>query len=71
MGEDEEASKLFKQALMENLKVDDFTWLGTIVLLKEIYMVSDGLQVRNLGAWNSMLVACAQHGHVHVATNRD
>ncbi|KAF5181581.1 Pentatricopeptide repeat, partial [Thalictrum thalictroides] len=106
MGEDEEALKLFKQALMEDLEVNDFTFssvvrvCGNSTLLelgKQIhglcyktsfdsssfvgsslislyskcgviegaYMVFDELQVRNLGAWNSMLIACAQHGHVH------
>lgn len=105
MGEDHEALKLFKQALMEELEVNDFTFSSVIrvcanstlfELGKQIhglccktgfdsssfvgsslvslyskcgviegaYLVFDEIPVRNLGAWNSMLIACAQHGHM-------
>ncbi|KAL5744033.1 hypothetical protein ACOSQ2_027149 [Xanthoceras sorbifolium] len=103
-GEDEEALRLFKQALCADLKVNDFTFssvlrvCGTSTLLelgKQIhglcvktnfdlssfvgsalislyskcgiieaaYQVFDEVRVRNLGTWNAMLIACAQHAH--------
>ncbi|KAM3305338.1 putative pentatricopeptide repeat-containing protein [Capsicum chacoense] len=32
-------------------------------LVENAYRVFDGVPVRNLGMWNAMLIACAQHGH--------
>ncbi|KAM3342471.1 putative pentatricopeptide repeat-containing protein [Capsicum galapagoense] len=32
-------------------------------LVENAYHVFDGVPVRNLGMWNAMLIACAQHGH--------
>ncbi|KAL5709434.1 putative pentatricopeptide repeat-containing protein [Ranunculus cassubicifolius] len=104
MGEGEEALVLFKEALMQELEVNDFTFssvlrvCGNSTLLElgkqvqglcyktsfdsssfvgsslvSLYskcgdfegarLVFDEIRVRNLGAWNSMLIACAQHGH--------
>ncbi|XP_043692100.1 putative pentatricopeptide repeat-containing protein At5g52630 [Telopea speciosissima] len=108
LGEDEEALKLFKQALMEDLGVNDFTFssiirvcgnstlleLGKLIhglclkmsfdsssfvgsslislyskcgVIEEAYRVFDEIAVRNLGMWNSMLIACAQHSHTQKA----
>lgn len=107
-GEAEEALMLFKQALVENLDVNDFTFssvvrvCGSSTLLelgKQIhglcfktsfnsssfvgsslvslyskcgviegsYRVFDEIPVRNLGMWNAMLIACAQHVHTNKA----
>uniref|UniRef100_A0A2N9IZ22 DYW domain-containing protein n=1 Tax=Fagus sylvatica TaxID=28930 RepID=A0A2N9IZ22_FAGSY len=104
LGEDEEALRLFKQALFVNLDVNDFTFTSVIrvcgnstllQLGKQIhglcfktsfdssafvgsslvslyskcgdiegaYRVFDDIPVRNLGMWNAMLIACAQHAH--------
>ncbi|CAK9165080.1 unnamed protein product [Ilex paraguariensis] len=104
MGEDEEALRLFKQALVQDLEVNDFTFssvirvCGNSTLLelgKQIhglclkmsynsmsfvgsslislyskcgviegaYLVFDEVPIRNLGMWNAMLIACAQHAH--------
>ncbi|PHT50729.1 putative pentatricopeptide repeat-containing protein [Capsicum baccatum] len=32
-------------------------------LVENAYRVFDAVPVRNLGMWNAMLIACAQHGH--------
>ncbi|KAF6148452.1 hypothetical protein GIB67_038807 [Kingdonia uniflora] len=105
MGEDEEALRLFKEVLEEELEVNDFTFSSVIrvcgnstlfELGKQIhglclktsfdsssfvgsslvslyskcgviegaYRVFEEIPVRNLGAWNSMLIACSQHGHI-------
>lgn len=104
LGEDEEALRLFKEALFENLDVNDFTFssvvrvCGNSTLLelgKQIHglcsktsfdsssfvgsslislyskcgviegacRVFDEVPIRNLGMWNAMLIACAQHAH--------
>ncbi|KAL5573008.1 hypothetical protein UlMin_022605 [Ulmus minor] len=104
LGEDEEALRLFKLALAENLDVNDFTFssvvrvCGNSTLLelgKQIhglcfktcfdsscfvgsslvslyskcgviegaYKVFDEIPLKNLGMWNAMLIACAQHAH--------
>lgn len=103
-GDDEEALKLFKDALAAELDVNDFTFssvirvCGHLTLLElgsqihglciktsfdsssfvgsslislyskcgvveESCRVFDELKERNLGAWNSILIAFAQHGH--------
>ncbi|KAI3956015.1 hypothetical protein MKW92_046818 [Papaver armeniacum] len=108
LGENEEALRLFKQALSEHLEVNDFTFTSVIrvcatLTLFELgrqihglcfktsfdsssfvgsslislyskcgvvegaYMVFDELPVKNLGAWNSMMMACAQHSQVQKA----
>ncbi|XAR69448.1 hypothetical protein NMG60_11001028 [Bertholletia excelsa] len=108
LGEDEEALKLFKQALLEDLNVNDFTFssvirvCGNSTLLelgKQIqglclktsydsssfvgsslismyskcgviegaYHVFNEIPVKNLGMWNAMLIACAQHAHTKKA----
>ncbi|CAL8169798.1 unnamed protein product [Prunus armeniaca] len=108
VGEDEEALRLFKQALVQNLDVNDFTFssvirvCGNSTLLelgKQIhglcfktnfnlssfvgsslvslyskcgviegaYRVFDEIPVKNLGMWNAMLIACAQHVHTDKA----
>lgn len=108
LGEDEEALRLFKQALIEELDVNDFTFSSVIrvcgnstflELGKQIhglclkmsydslsfvgsslislyskcgvidgaYRVFDEILVKNLGMWNSMLIACAQHSHTNNA----
>ena len=110
MGEDEEALRLFKQALIEDLDVNDFTFssvvrvCGNSTLLKlgkqihglclkmsydsssfvgsslismyskcgvieDAYLVFHEIPIRNLGMWNSMLIACAQHAHTEKAFN--
>ncbi|XP_057982152.1 putative pentatricopeptide repeat-containing protein At5g52630 [Malania oleifera] len=104
MGEDEEALSLFKQALTEELDVNDFTFSSVIRVcgnstilelgkqmhglcfktsfnsssfvgsslvslyskcgvIEGAYRIFDEIPVRNLGLWNAMLVACAQHAH--------
>uniref|UniRef100_A0A1D1Z8E2 Putative pentatricopeptide repeat-containing protein At5g52630 n=1 Tax=Anthurium amnicola TaxID=1678845 RepID=A0A1D1Z8E2_9ARAE len=35
--------------------------------VEQAYRVFDDMPVRNLGAWNAMLIACAQHGHTQDA----
>ncbi|KAF3442570.1 hypothetical protein FNV43_RR16486 [Rhamnella rubrinervis] len=108
LGEDEEALRLFKQALAESLEVNDFTFssvirvCGNSTLLelgKQIhglcfktsfdsssfvgsslvslyskcgviegaYGVFNEIPVKNLGMWNAMLIACAQHAHTDKA----
>lgn len=108
MGEDEEALRLFKLALTENLEVNDFTFssvirvCGNSTLLelgKQIhglcfktsfnsssfvgsslislyskcgviegaYGVFGEIPIKNLGMWNAMLIACAQHAHTDKA----
>ncbi|XXG48585.1 hypothetical protein AAC387_Pa02g2989 [Persea americana] len=108
MGQDEEALRLFQQALAAELDVNDFTFssvlrvcghltlleLGSQVhclcvktsfdsssfvcsslislyskcgVVEEAYRVFDEMPERNLGAWNSMLIACAQHGRTQRA----
>uniref|UniRef100_A0A5B7BFF3 DYW domain-containing protein n=1 Tax=Davidia involucrata TaxID=16924 RepID=A0A5B7BFF3_DAVIN len=108
LGEDEEALRLFKQALWEDLDVNDFTFssvirvCGSSTLLelgKQIhglclkmsydsssfvgsslislyskcgviegaYRVFDETPIKNLGMWNAMLIACAQHAHTGTA----
>ncbi|XP_058207698.1 putative pentatricopeptide repeat-containing protein At5g52630 [Rhododendron vialii] len=108
LGEDEEALRLFKQALWEGLDVNDFTFssvirvCGNSTLLelgKQIhglclktsydsssfvgsslvalyskcgviegaYQVFEEIPERNLGMWNAMLIACAQHAHIEKA----
>ncbi|KDP26017.1 hypothetical protein JCGZ_21050 [Jatropha curcas] len=104
LGEDENALKLFKEALLEDLSVNDFTFSSVIrvcgnstllelgrqihgLCLKTSYdsssfvgsslislyskcgvieaasRVFNEAPIRNLGMWNSMLIACAQHAH--------
>ncbi|XP_022154249.1 putative pentatricopeptide repeat-containing protein At5g52630, partial [Momordica charantia] len=104
MDESVEALTLFKQALVENVDVNDFTFSSVIrvcssstllELGKQIhglclktsfdsssfvgsslislyskcgviegaYQVFEEIPIRNLGMWNSMLIACAQHAH--------
>ncbi|GAV57288.1 PPR domain-containing protein/MatE domain-containing protein [Cephalotus follicularis] len=108
LGEDEEALKLFKQSLYEDLDVNDFTFTsvirvcGNATLLelgKQIhglclkmsfdsssfvgsslvslysksgviegaYRVFEEIPIRNIGLWNAMLFACAQHAHTEKA----
>ncbi|XP_061989017.1 putative pentatricopeptide repeat-containing protein At5g52630 [Rosa rugosa] len=105
-GEAEEALVLFKQALLEDLDVNDFTFssvvrvCGSSTLLElgrqihglcfktsfnsssfvgsslvslyskcgvieGAYRVFDEIPVKNLGMWNAMLIACAQHVHTN------
>ncbi|KAK9289437.1 hypothetical protein L1049_007592 [Liquidambar formosana] len=104
LGEGEEALRLFKQALLEDLNVNDFTFSSVIRvcgnstllelgkqihglclktsfdsssfvgsslvslyskcgLIKGAYRAFDEVLIRNLGMWNAMLIACAQHAH--------
>ncbi|KAI9080778.1 hypothetical protein K1719_037291 [Acacia pycnantha] len=106
MCEDDEALRLFKQALLEDVEVNDFTLssvlrvCGSSTLLelgKQIhglcfktsfnsssfvgsslislyskcgvvegaYRVFDEITIKNLGMWNAMLIACAQHAHTN------
>ncbi|KAI3961191.1 hypothetical protein MKX01_035777 [Papaver californicum] len=108
LGEDEEALRLFKQALVEHLEVNDFTFTSVIRVcatskllelgrqihglcfkmsfdsssfagsslislyskcgvVEEAYLVFFELPVKNLGAWNSMMMACAHHSQVQKA----
>ncbi|XP_077227307.1 putative pentatricopeptide repeat-containing protein At5g52630 [Tasmannia lanceolata] len=108
LGEDEEALRLFKLALIADLDVNDFTFSSVIRVCGHLTLLELGSQVhclcvktsfdsssfvgsslislyskcgvfdeadrvfeempsRNLGAWNSMLIACAQHGHTQKA----
>ncbi|KAK2995776.1 hypothetical protein RJ640_010752 [Escallonia rubra] len=108
LGEDEEALKLFKRALMEGLDVNDFTFSSVVRIcgnstflelgkqihglclkmsydlssfvgsslvslyskcgtIRGAYQVFDEVPVRNLGMWNAMLIACAQHAHTYRA----
>ncbi|KAM7262477.1 hypothetical protein ACFE04_000160 [Oxalis oulophora] len=110
MGEDEDALSLFKQALYENLDVNDFTFSSVIRVcgnstllelgrqihgfciktyyesstfvgsglislyskcgvVEGAYRVFKEVPVRNLGLWNSMLIACAQHAHTEEVFN--
>ncbi|KAK1578613.1 hypothetical protein Q3G72_031682 [Acer saccharum] len=105
-GEDEEALRLFKQALCTDLKVNDFTFSSVIRVcadstllelgkqmhglcvktnfelssfvgsslislyakcgvIEAAYQVFEEVPVRNLGTWNAMLIACAQHTHTN------
>ncbi|TXG70453.1 hypothetical protein EZV62_005388 [Acer yangbiense] len=105
-GEDEEALRLFKQALCTDLKVNDFTFSSVIRVcadstllelgkqihglcvktnfelssfvgsslislyakcgvIETAYQVFEEVPVRNLGTWNAMLIACAQHAHTN------
>ncbi|PON49242.1 DYW domain containing protein [Parasponia andersonii] len=102
LGEDEEALRLFKQALVENLDVNDFTFSSVVRVcgnstllelgrqihglcfktsydsssfvgsalvslysrcgdIEGAYRVFNEIPVKNLGLWNAMLIACAQH----------
>eukprot|EP00257_Ricinus_communis_P020197 XP_015579374.1 putative pentatricopeptide repeat-containing protein At5g52630 [Ricinus communis] len=104
VGEDEEALRLFKEALLEDLDVNDFIYSSVIrvcgdstllelgrqiqgLCLKTSYdsssfvgsslisfysrcgvveaafKVFDEVSIKNLGMWNAMLIACAQHAH--------
>ncbi|XP_030535788.1 putative pentatricopeptide repeat-containing protein At5g52630 [Rhodamnia argentea] len=104
MGEDEEALVLFKQALLGDLDVNDFTFssvlrvcsnstlleLGKQIhglcfktnfdsssfvgsslislyskcgVIEGAYQVFGEIPVKNLGMWNAMMIACAQHAH--------
>ncbi|KAL3720616.1 hypothetical protein ACJRO7_005435 [Eucalyptus globulus] len=108
MGEDEEALVLFKQALLGDLDVNDFTFssvlrvcsnstlleLGKQIhglcfktnydsssfvgsslislyskcgVIEEAYQVFGEIPVKNLGMWNAMMIACAQHSHTQKA----
>ncbi|GKV25729.1 hypothetical protein SLEP1_g35124 [Rubroshorea leprosula] len=108
LGENEEALRLFRLALYENLDVNDFTFSSVIhvcsnstllELGKQIhglcfktsfdsssfvgsslislyskcgviegaYRIFDEVLVKNLGLWNAMLIACAQHTHTEKA----
>ncbi|KAL0453084.1 UNVERIFIED_CONTAM: putative pentatricopeptide repeat-containing protein [Sesamum latifolium] len=102
MGEDEEALKLFKDAFVEGLEVNDFTFSSVIRvcgnstlfelgkqmhglclklsydetsfvgsalismysksgMIEGAYRVFNEVSDKNLGMWNAMLIACAQH----------
>lgn len=104
VGEDEEALRLFKQALLEDLDVNDFTFSSVIRVCANSTLLELGKQIqglclktsfdssshvgsslislyskcglieggyrvfrevpdKNLGMWNAMLIACAQHAH--------
>jgi len=104
LGENEEALRLFKRAVVEGVDVNDFTFssvihvCGNMTLLelgKQIhglclkksydsssfvgsglvslyskcgiiegaYRVFDEVPIKNVGMWNAMLLACAQHAH--------
>ncbi|CAD5172947.1 unnamed protein product [Musa acuminata subsp. malaccensis] len=39
-------------------------------IVEEAYELFDQMPDRNLGAWNAILIASAQHGHIHVAFHR-
>lgn len=106
LGEDEEALTLFKQALWEDLDVNDFTFSSVVRVcgnstllelgrqihglclkmsydsssfvgsslvsmyskcgvIEGAYQVFDEIPVKNLGMWNAMLIACAQHTHTN------
>lgn len=108
LGEDEEALRLFKLALIKELDVNDFTFSSVIRvcgnstflelgkqihglclkmsydsssfvgsslislyskcgLIEAAYRVFDEIHVKNLGMWNAMLIACAQHAHTDKA----
>ncbi|KAE8683601.1 putative pentatricopeptide repeat-containing protein [Hibiscus syriacus] len=73
-GDFEEALGLFKQALYERLDVNDFTFSSVVqvcanstLLQLGAYRVFDEASVKNLGMWNAMLIACAQHSHTEKA----
>ncbi|KAF4386262.1 hypothetical protein G4B88_003479 [Cannabis sativa] len=102
LGDDEEALRLFKQALVENLDVNDFTFSSVVRVCGNSTLLELGRQIhglcfktsydsssfvgsslvslysrcgviecafrvfneitaKNLGLWNAMLIACAQH----------
>lgn len=104
LGENEEALRLFRQALYEDLDVNDFTFTSVIHVcsnstllelgkqihglcfktcfdsssfvgsslvslysrcgvIEDAYLVFDEVPFKNLGMWNAMLIACAQHSH--------
>ncbi|CAI0438210.1 unnamed protein product [Linum tenue] len=106
LGEDNEALKLFKQALYAGMDVNDFTFSSVIRvcgdctllelgkqihgmcfktsfnsssfvgsslvsmysrcgIIEEAYTVFHEVPLRNLGMWNAMLIACAQHAHTN------
>lgn len=108
LGEDEEALRMFKQALYEELDVNDFTFSSVVRVcgnstllelgkqihglcvktsfesssfvgsslislyskcgvIEEAYRVFNEIPERNLGMWNAMLIACAQHAHTEKA----
>ncbi|KAI3426597.1 uncharacterized protein J3R85_009788 [Psidium guajava] len=108
MGEDEEALVLFKEALLGDLDVNDFTFssvlrvcsnstlleLGKQIhglcfkthfnsssfvgsslislyskcgVIEGAYQVFGEIPVKNLGMWNAMMIACAQHAHTEKA----
>ncbi|XP_010537149.1 PREDICTED: putative pentatricopeptide repeat-containing protein At5g52630 [Tarenaya hassleriana] len=108
INEDEEALKLFKQALYEDLDVNDFTFSSVIRvcgnstllelgrqihglcvktsydsssfvgsalvslyskcgIVEGAYRAFDETPTKNLGIWNAMLIACAQHTHTRNA----
>ncbi|CAH9105572.1 unnamed protein product [Cuscuta epithymum] len=110
VGENDEALRLFKLALEEELNVNDFTYscvirlCGTSTLLElgrqihgiclktsydsssfvgtslislyskcglveAAYQVFNEGSVKNLGMWNAMSLACAQHGHTNKVFN--
>ncbi|TXG70454.1 hypothetical protein EZV62_005389 [Acer yangbiense] len=105
-GEDEEALRLFKQAVCTDLQVNDFTFASVISVcgdstflelgkqihglcvktnfelsifvgsslislyskcgvIEAAYQVFEEMPVKNLGTWNAMLIACAQHAHTN------
>ncbi|KAK0597174.1 hypothetical protein LWI29_022573 [Acer saccharum] len=105
-GEDEEALKLFKQAVCTDLQVNDFTFASVISVcgdstllelgkqihglcvktnfelsifvgsslislyskcgvIEAAYQVFEEMPMKNLGTWNAMLIACAQHAHTN------
>ncbi|KAF7148781.1 hypothetical protein RHSIM_Rhsim03G0014700 [Rhododendron simsii] len=64
LGEDEEALRLFKQALWEGLDVNDFTFSSVIRISFQVF---EEIPERNLGMWNAMLIACNQHAHIEKA----
>ncbi|EXB53136.1 hypothetical protein L484_006956 [Morus notabilis] len=108
LGEDEEALRLFKRVLVEDLDVNDFTFssivrvcgnatllelgrqihglcfktsfdsssfVGTSLVslysrcgvIEGAYRVFNEISVKNLGLWNAMLIACAQHAQTNKA----
>lgn len=105
LGENEEALRLFKEALFQGLDVNDFTFCSVVRvcgnatllelgkqihgfclktsynsssfvgsslislyskcgLIEGAYKVFDEVPIKNLGMWNAMLIACAQHAHI-------
>ncbi|KAJ0043099.1 hypothetical protein Pint_17930 [Pistacia integerrima] len=88
LGVNEEALKLFKQALYDDLELgkqihglcvktsfESSSFVGSSLVslyskcgvIDAAYLVFTEGPVRNLGMWNAMLIACAQHSHTNKA----